>query len=132
MHCTYMYIDSMLRGIHCILPLVPPPPHTPQVYAARQPVDLEVGYPKAKRIVLRDVSRTDRNYHYFSHKRNLRKVHRILMIYSMFHPGETCDELHQECIRGSTELLYTYTQYKSRCDVSTSQTLSSTCDHVNS
>ena len=27
----------------------------------------------------------------------------------------------QECIRGSTELLYT--QYKSRCDVDTSQTL---------
>ena len=35
------------------------------VYATRQPVDLEQSYPKAKRIILRDVLRTDRNFHYF-------------------------------------------------------------------
>lgn len=37
----------------------------PQVYAARQPLDLETSYSKAKRIILRDVLRTDRNFHYF-------------------------------------------------------------------
>lgn len=57
-----------------------------KVHATRQAVDLEKSYPKAKRIILRDVLRTDRNFHYFSHKRNLRKVHRILMVYAMFHP----------------------------------------------
>ncbi|XP_064387949.1 TBC1 domain family member 17-like [Halichondria panicea] len=57
-----------------------------RVYAARRPVQLETSYPKARRIVLRDVARTDKNYHYFTHKRNLRKVHRILLTYAMFHP----------------------------------------------
>jgi hypothetical protein len=57
-----------------------------RVFAARQPLELETSYAKDKRIVLRDVLRTDRNFHYFSHKRNLRKVHRILLIYAMFHP----------------------------------------------
>ena len=37
-----------------------------RVFATRQPVDLEKSYPKAKRIILRDVLRTDRYYHYFS------------------------------------------------------------------
>lgn len=36
-----------------------------QVYATRQPVDLERSYPRAKRVILRDVPRTDRNIHYF-------------------------------------------------------------------
>lgn len=36
-----------------------------QVFAARISVDLENSYPRAKRIILRDVSRTDRNYHFF-------------------------------------------------------------------
>lgn len=37
-----------------------------RVFATQQPVDLEKSYPKAKRIILRDVLRTDRKYHYFS------------------------------------------------------------------
>ena len=37
----------------------------PQVFAARQPLELEISYSKAKRIILRDVLRTDRNFHYF-------------------------------------------------------------------
>lgn len=57
-----------------------------KVFATRQPVDLDHSYPKSKRVILRDVKRTDRTVHYFSHKRNLRKVHRILHIYAMFHP----------------------------------------------
>jgi hypothetical protein len=57
-----------------------------KVYATRQPVDLEKSYPKSKRIILRDVKRTDRTVHYFSHKRNLRKVHRLLHIYALYHP----------------------------------------------
>ena len=36
-----------------------------QVFAARLPVDLEKSYPGAKRVILRDVARTDRNYHFF-------------------------------------------------------------------
>ena len=36
-----------------------------KVYATRQPVDLEVSYPKGKRLILRDVKRTDRVVHYF-------------------------------------------------------------------
>ena len=36
-----------------------------QVFAARQPLELETSYGKAKRIILRDVLRTDRNFHYF-------------------------------------------------------------------
>ena len=36
-----------------------------RVFATRQPVDLNTSYPKSKRIVLRDVLRTDRNIHYF-------------------------------------------------------------------
>ena len=36
-----------------------------RVFAMRQPVDLEKVYPRNKRIILRDVLRTDRNYHYF-------------------------------------------------------------------
>ena len=36
-----------------------------QVFAARQPLELETGYAKDKRIILRDVLRTDRNFHYF-------------------------------------------------------------------
>ena len=36
-----------------------------RVHATRQAVDLEKSYPKAKRIILRDVLRTDRNFHYF-------------------------------------------------------------------
>ncbi|XP_011405709.2 PREDICTED: TBC1 domain family member 15-like [Amphimedon queenslandica] len=56
------------------------------VYATRQPVDLMGSYPKSKRVILRDVKRTDRTMHYFSHKRNLRKVHRLLHIYALFHP----------------------------------------------
>ena len=35
------------------------------MYAARLSVELEKSYTKAKRIILRDVSRTDRNYHFF-------------------------------------------------------------------
>ena len=35
-----------------------------QVYAARLSVDVKK-YMKAKRTILRDVSRTDRNYHFF-------------------------------------------------------------------
>jgi len=57
-----------------------------KVFATRQPVDLEKSYPKAKRIILRDVLRTDRNFHYYTHKRNLRKVHRVLMVYALYHP----------------------------------------------
>lgn len=37
-----------------------------KVFATRQPVDLEKSYPKAKRIILRDVLRTDRNFHYYT------------------------------------------------------------------
>ena len=37
-----------------------------KVFATRQPIDLEQSYPKAKRIILRDVLRTDRNFHYFT------------------------------------------------------------------
>lgn len=37
-----------------------------RVFATQQPVDLEKSYPKAKRVILRDVLRTDRKYHYFS------------------------------------------------------------------
>ena len=29
-------------------------------------IDMEQSYPKAKRIILRDVLRTDRNFHYFT------------------------------------------------------------------
>ena len=36
-----------------------------RVYATRQPVDLDHSYPKSKRIILRDVKRTDRTIHYF-------------------------------------------------------------------
>ena len=36
-----------------------------RVFATRQPVELEILYPKCKRVVLRDVLRTDRNFHYF-------------------------------------------------------------------
>ena len=36
-----------------------------KVFAMRQPLDLDKSYPRAKRIILRDVMRTDRNYHYF-------------------------------------------------------------------
>ena len=127
----------------------------PQVFAARQPLELEISYSKAKRIILRDVLRTDRNFHYFrcehilpsfslspslprrpspaptfhtsllsplslsfmfalthslthslsppppslslcSHKRNLRKVHRILHIYAMFHPGQNRHTLESQ------------------------------------
>ena len=35
------------------------------VYATRQPVDLIKSYPKSKRVILRDVKRTDRTMHYF-------------------------------------------------------------------
>lgn len=35
------------------------------VYATRQPVDLTGSYPKSKRVILRDVKRTDRTMHYF-------------------------------------------------------------------
>lgn len=57
-----------------------------RVSANKEKFDIENGYPKAKRIILRDVHRTDRNNHYFSHKRNLRKVYRILLVYALFHP----------------------------------------------
>ena len=36
-----------------------------RVFATRQPVDLETSYTKSKRIILRDVKRTDRIVHYF-------------------------------------------------------------------
>ncbi len=36
-----------------------------KVYATRQPVDLDRSYPKGKRLILRDVKRTDRVVHYF-------------------------------------------------------------------
>lgn len=36
-----------------------------RVYATRQPVDLDQSYLKSKRIILRDVKRTDRTIHYF-------------------------------------------------------------------
>ena len=36
-----------------------------RVFATRQPVDLETSYTKSKRIILRDVKRTDRTVHYF-------------------------------------------------------------------
>ncbi len=42
-----------------------------RVFATRQPVDLETLYPKYKRIILRDVLRTDRNYHFFRYVRGL-------------------------------------------------------------
>jgi hypothetical protein len=73
-------LDEEGEGLLSILEL------TSKVFAARQPLELETSYSKAKRIILRDVLRTDRNFHYFSHKRNLRKVHRILLVYAMFHP----------------------------------------------
>lgn len=57
-----------------------------RVFANKEKFDIDSGYPKAKRIILRDVHRTDRNNHYFSHKRNLRKVYRILLVYALFHP----------------------------------------------
>ena len=36
-----------------------------KVFAIRQPVDLAKSYPKSKRVILRDVKRTDRVVHYF-------------------------------------------------------------------
>ena len=39
-----------------------------RVYATRQPVDLRKSYPKGKRVILRDVKRTDRTVHYFRYK----------------------------------------------------------------
>ena len=36
-----------------------------KVFATRQPVDLDHSYPKSKRVILRDVKRTDRTVHYF-------------------------------------------------------------------
>ncbi|KAL5468895.1 hypothetical protein EMCRGX_G030041 [Ephydatia muelleri] len=57
-----------------------------RVFAARHRVDKLASYSQSRRTILRDVARTDRHNHYFSHKRNLRKVHRILMIYALFHP----------------------------------------------
>lgn len=57
-----------------------------QVYASSHKVDTLASYSQSRRTILRDVARTDRHQHYFSHKRNLRKVHRILMIYALFHP----------------------------------------------
>jgi hypothetical protein len=42
-----------------------------QVFAARQPLELETSYAKDKRIVLRDVLRTDRNFHYFRYTLSL-------------------------------------------------------------
>ena len=36
-----------------------------KVFAIRQPVDLVKSYPKSKRVILRDVKRTDRVVHYF-------------------------------------------------------------------
>ncbi len=90
---SHVHMYSRLFPIHTQSRFLYPHTHThtltpSQVYAARQPVQLETSYPKARRVILRDVARTDRKYHYFSHKRNLRKVHRILHIYAMFHPGE--------------------------------------------
>ena len=45
------------------------------VYATRQPVDLMGSYPKSKRVILRDVKRTDRTMHYF------RYIHWYMYIY---------------------------------------------------
>jgi hypothetical protein len=58
---------------------------TGKLYAAQQDVDLEA-YKKSKRIVLKDVIRTDRFHPYFKKNENLRKVHHILLVYAMYHP----------------------------------------------
>ena len=58
-----------------------------RVSATKERVDLENAYQLAKKVIISDVVRTDRDSHFFTHKRNLRKVHRILMIYALFHPG---------------------------------------------
>lgn len=57
-----------------------------KVFAQHQDVNLE-HYLQVKRVILKDVLRTDRFLAYFKDDRNLRKVHVILMIYAMFHPG---------------------------------------------
>lgn len=57
-----------------------------KVFAQHQDVNLD-HYLQVKRIILKDVLRTDRFLDYFKDDRNLRKVHVILMIYAMFHPG---------------------------------------------
>ena len=36
-----------------------------KVFANKEKFDIERGYPKAKRVILRDVHRTDRSTHYF-------------------------------------------------------------------
>jgi len=85
-----------------------------QVYAQHQDVNLE-HYLHVKRVILKDVLRTDRFLDYFKwvvligyntsyllvfvcrDDRNLRKVHVILMIYAMFHPGEYVNQLLLYC-----------------------------------
>lgn len=52
-------LDSERQGLLQILEF------PSRVYATRQPVDLEKSYPKSKRVILRDVKRTDRTVHYF-------------------------------------------------------------------
>ena len=36
-----------------------------RVFANKEKFDIDNGYPKAKKVILRDVHRTDRNNHYF-------------------------------------------------------------------
>ena len=56
---SYVLTDEESQSLLAILEL------PSKVYATRQPVDLDKSYPKGKRLILRDVKRTDRVVHYF-------------------------------------------------------------------
>ena len=63
--CNFRYEDVLDEERRPLLQILEFPA---KVHATRQAVDLEKSYPQAKRIILRDVLRTDRQLHYFRYE----------------------------------------------------------------